>query len=333
MSRRTRTSPPLRLPFSPMPPRTVITIGNFDGVHLGHAALLREARALAGPSARVVALVFHPHPISILRPEQAPAMLTTFDRRVELLRQLGADDVIRLDPTPDILDLTPEAFIDRVIADHNPAAFVEGADFRFGKGRAGDVHTLARLGKAKGLHVSVIDPVEAALTDQTIVTASSTIARWLASRGRVADAARVLGRPFELTGTVVRGDRRGREIGFPTANLDTDCLIPADAVYAGTAILPDQRELPAAIHVGPRATFDNTTRTVEAFILNWRGPLHDGWPNAQEYGWPLRITFNAWLRDQATFDGVPALVEQIKRDVERTESIVTRANRKTLVNA
>ncbi len=318
-----------------MQSRTILTIGNFDGVHLGHAALLREARALAGPTGRVVAIVFHPHPISILRPEQAPAMLTTFGRRVELLRQLGADGVIQLNPTPDVLNLAPESFIDRVIAEHHPIAIVEGADFRFGKGRAGDVQTLARIGQAKGVHVSIIDPVETELTDQTIVTASSTIARWLAAHGRVADTARVLGRPFEVAGTVVRGDRRGREIGFPTANLDTDCLIPADAVYAGAAHLPDGRELPAAIHVGPRATFDNTTRTVEAFILNWRGPLIDGWAGggAQEYGWPLRLTFTAWLRDQAKFDGVASLVEQIKRDVERTESIVTRTNRKTLVTA
>lgn len=306
-----------------MQSRTVVTIGNFDGVHLGHAALLREARRLAG-GGRAVALVFHPHPISVLRPDQCPAMLTTFETRAELLRQLGADEVTRLDPSATLLALTPEEFIDRVIAEHHPVAIVEGSDFRFGKGRAGDVETLRSIGRAKGFEVSVIDPVETELSDQTIVTASSTIARWLASRGRVVDTARVLGRPFEITGTVVRGDQRGRQIGFPTANLETGCLIPADGVYAGSARLPDGRELAAAIHVGPRATFDNEKRTVEAFILNWRGPLDDGWPGAQEYGWPLRLTFVAWLRDQAKFGGVPALIEQIKRDVERTADMIAR---------
>lgn len=309
-----------------MQSRTVVTIGNFDGVHLGHAALLREARRFAGTGGRVVALVFHPHPISVLRPDQTPAMLTAFENRAELLRQLGADDVIRLDPSAALLALTPEAFIDRVIAEHHPVAIVEGSDFRFGQGRAGDVETLRSIGRAKGFEVAVIDPVEAELSDQTIVTASSTIARWLAARGRVVDAGRVLGRNFEITGTVVRGDRRGREIGFPTANLETECLIPADGVYAGTARLPDGRELPAAIHVGPRATFDNETRTVEAFILNWRGPLVEGWAGAEEYGWPLRLDFVAWLRDQAKFDGVAPLVEQIKRDVERTADIVARGS-------
>jgi riboflavin kinase/FMN adenylyltransferase len=309
-----------------MPSRTVVTIGNFDGVHLGHAALLREARRLAGTGGRVVALVFHPHPISVLRHDQSPAMLTTFETRGELLRQLGADGVIRLDPSAALLALTPEAFIDRVIAEHHPVAIVEGSDFRFGKGRAGDVESLRSIGRAKGFEVAVIDPVETELSDQTIVTASSTIARWLASRGRVVDTGRVLGRWFEVTGTVVRGDRRGREIGYPTANLETECLIPADGVYAGTARLPDGREMPAAIHVGPRATFDNEERTVEAFILNWRGPLSDGWAGAEEYGWPLRLSFIAWLRDQARFDGVGPLVEQIKRDVERAADIVARGS-------
>ncbi|MBL8747471.1 MAG: riboflavin biosynthesis protein RibF [Phycisphaerae bacterium] len=322
-----------------MPSRTVVTIGNFDGVHLGHAALLREARALAGPEGRVVALVFHPHPISVLRPDQAPATLTTFERRAELLRHLGATEVVRLDPTPELLNLTPDEFIQTVIARHNAAAFVEGQDFRFGRNRAGDVQTLARIAASKNLQISIINPIESTLADQTIVTASSTILRWLIAQGRVADAARVLGRPCEITGVVVRGDQRGRTIGFPTANIDTECLIPADAVYAGAAHLPDGRELPAAIHVGPRATFDNTTRTVEAYILDWRGPLEDGWPTpagAQEYGWPIRLTFIAHLRDQAKFEGIRPLVDQINRDVERTRALTTaapRGYRRETVNA
>lgn len=295
-----------------------MTIGNFDGVHRGHAALLREARRRAGDGGRVVALAFHPHPISVLRPEQAPAVLMPFERRSEHLRRLGADEVVRLTATPETLGLSPEAFIERVLEGHHPSAIVEGSDFRFGRGRSGDASTLLRLGAANGFEVSIIDPVEAELSDQTIVTVSSTMTRWLVARGRVVDAARLLGRPYELEGLVVRGDRRGREIGFPTANIETDGLIPADAVYAGAATLPDGREFPAAVHVGPRATFASATRTVEAYLIGWRGPLEDGWRGAEEYGWRIRVSFTAWLRDQARFEGVGPLVDQIRRDVERS---------------
>lgn len=312
----------------------VITIGNFDGVHRGHAALLREARRLAG-NGRVVALTFHPHPIAVLRPALAPAALTTFEYRCELLRAAGADEVVRLDPTPELLNLSPEEFVERLIAEHHPAAVVEGTDFRFGRARAGDTDALRRLGRERGLEVSVINPVEIDLSDQTIVTASSTIVRWLVARGRVTDAARVLGREYVLTGNVVRGDRRGREIGFPTANLSTECLLPGDGVYAGRALLPDGRELSAAIHVGPRATFASAARTVEAFVMDWRGPLDDGWAGAEEYGWPLRLAFTAFLRDQAKFESIAALVEQIERDVARARGLLAPggARRKEPVSA
>lgn len=309
--------------------RTVVTIGNFDGVHLGHAALLREARRLAGDRGRVVAMMFQPHPLSVLKPGDSPAMLTPFERRAALLMSLGADDVVRLEPSREVLGLSPEEFVDRVLSEHRPSAFVEGKDFRFGRERSGDVLTLRALGQARGFEVSIIDAVEAALTDQTLVTCSSTIARWLVSRGRVADAERVLGRPHELAGAVVRGDQRGRTIGYPTANLLSECLVPADGVYAGIALLPDGRELPAAVHVGARATFDDDRRTVEAYIIGWRGPLEDGWPGASEYGWEIRVSFLAWLRDQARFDGVPALVDQIRRDVARAERAIAERSRRS----
>lgn len=309
-----------------MPPRTIVTIGNFDGVHLGHAALVREARRLAGPAdqgGRVVALAFHPHPISTLRPAEAPAMLTDFDQRATMLRALGADQVVRLEPTAELLALTPEQFVERVIREHGAQGFVEGEDFRFGKGRAGDVELLRDMARARGFDASILPAVTVDLTDQTLVACSSSLARWLVSRGRVADAARVLGRPYELRGVVVRGDQRGRQIGFPTANLDTPCLPPADGVYAARAQLPDGRLRPAAVHVGPRATFENAARTVEASILDWQGPLIDGWDGAAEYGWALTIRFVAWLRDPAKFESVRALVGQITRDVERAR-ILTR---------
>lgn len=283
--------------------------------------MLAEARRLAGAASaggRVVAMSFHPHPMTTLAPAAAPAMLTPIERRTELLRAAGADEVIRLAPERELLSLDPRAFFERVLHEQRPAAFVEGSDFRFGRGRAGDVGVLSQLGREKGIEVSIVPPVEVALCDQTMVTASSTIARWLVARGRVADARAVLGREYELIGEVERGDRRGREIGFPTANLRTDGLLPADAVYAGTAHLPDGRALPAAIHVGTRSTFNDTRRTVEAYVIDWAGPVADGWAGSAEYGWRLRLSFRSWLRDQARFESVGSLIEQIRRDVERS---------------
>lgn len=301
---------------------SVLTIGNFDGVHIGHAALIARARQIAArhPSRpSVVALSFDPHPLTLLRPELAPPMLTTFDERARLLRAAGADEVVRLQPTPEFLALAPDAFVAHLVAEHAPVAIVEGPDFHFGRGRAGNNTVLAELGRLHGFEVSVPDPVESSLDDQSIITVSSTIIRWLVGHGRVTDAARLLGRPYTLTGTVVRGDQRGRQIGFPTANLQTACMLPADAVYAGTGVLADGRRFTAAVHVGTRSTFNDSTRTVEAYILDWKGPLAEG---GSEYNWPLRLEINHWLRDQARFESVGLLVEQINRDVDRTRTLV-----------
>lgn len=302
----------------------VLTIGNFDGVHLGHAALLQCACAHAarlGPAGRVAALVFDPSPMTVLRPGQAPAMLTTFDRRAALLRQAGADEVVRITPTPELLGLAPEAFIEQLVGERHPAAIVEGPDFRFGRSRSGDVNTLRKFGERLGFIADIVPPVEVALTDQTIVTASSTVVRWLVAHGRVRDAALVLGRPYALSGVVGQGDRRGREIGCPTANLVSGELTPMDGVYAARAHLADGRCFGAAVHIGPRATFDSAQRTIEAHILDWSGPVAEG---QGEYGWPLQLEFVSWLRDQAKFDSVHELMEQIERDIVRTRQLLSR---------
>ncbi len=302
-----------------MPGPTAVTIGNFDGVHIGHAALVRRARELVGPSGRVVVLAFDAHPLTQLRPEFAPARLSTFEQRTEWLRALGADDIQRLDPSPDLLSLPPREFLRRHVAPLSPVAVVEGADFRFGAGRAGNVSTLSESGAEFGFEAVVVDPVETTLSDQTVVRASSTIARWLVANGRARDAALVLGRPYELMGVVVRGDRRGREIGYPTANLETGLLLPGDGVYAGQATLPDGRVMPAAISVGTKPTFGRSERVSEAFVLDWRGPVPEGGP---EYGWALRLTLNSWIRDQIRFDSLDSLLEQMSRDVKRTREIM-----------
>lgn len=302
-----------------MPTRSVITIGNFDGVHLGHAALLRAARARAdAEGSRVVALAFDPHPMTRLRPAHAPPRIMGFARRAELLRALGADSVERLEPTEALLSRTAEAFVADLVERFHPSAFVEGSDFRFGKGRAGDNTLLERLGQAAGFCVTVVPGVEVPLSDHTLAPVSSSLCRWLLAHGRVADAARVLGREHELTGVVITGDRLGRTIGFPTANLATDDLLPADGVYAAIAELPDGSSLPAAVNVGTRPTVNGSDRRVEAHLI--RTDLDAPWaplPGLAEYGWPLRLRFTAFLRDQVRFSSIDELRSQLVRDRAR----------------
>jgi riboflavin kinase/FMN adenylyltransferase len=350
--------------------RTVVTIGNFDGVHVGHRELVRAAVRLAREherreglkegATRVVAMAFDPHPASVLRPGAEPERLTAWGMRRRLLRHCGADEVVRLEPTADLLGLTAEEFVGRLAQQWRPVAVVEGADFRFGKGRAGDVGLLRRLGRERAegerFAVHVVEPVEVALGDQSIVRVSSTIARWLVGHGRMGDAARVLGRAYAVEGEVVRGDRRGRTLGFPTANVAAGSMLPADGVYAGVARViaadgveagvavdrPSPQPSPrsseqergegagraflAAVSVGTKPQFrpGETGRTLEAHLLDVE---RDGEAIATlpEYGWRVEIEFVAWLRDQQRFDGVDALVAQIGRDCERVREVIERA--------
>lgn len=305
-----------------MATRTVLSIGNFDGVHIGHAALIRRARDVAG-NARVVALAFDPHPATKLKPAAAPERLTRFDRREALLLQAGADEVVRLRPDEITLGRSAAEFADWLVLTFAPQRIVEGSDFHFGKGRGGNVRTLAEFGAALApearFSVDVVQPVQVALDDQLVVTASSSITRWLVAQGRVRDAAAVLGRFHQVDGTVVRGDQRGRTIGFPTANLKQDgddVLLPADGVYVAYATLPDGSVSPAAVNIGTRPTFNGLERRVEAIVLNDESgsirPLPIG-----EYGWQLKLCFVAWLRDQVKFSGIEALRAQLSRDLLR----------------
>ncbi|MDX2130648.1 MAG: riboflavin kinase [Planctomycetota bacterium] len=301
--------------------RTAISIGNFDGVHLGHQRLIRRARELCGPAGRVVALAFDPHPTTRLRPAHAPARLTSFEQRADLLRDAGADLVEPLEPTDTLLARSPEDFIRDILSRHAPAYFVEGHDFRFGHQRRGSVRTLHELGARHGFVCDVVEPVDVVLGDHQLARASSTLARWLLTHGRVADVARVLGRPYEIIGEVVPGDRRGRQIGVPTANIRTEQALPAEGVYAGVATLPDARRLPAAVSVSSRPTFDGVGRRLEAHLLldpadaaqapaRW-API----PGLPEYAWPLRIALTSWIRDDLRFDSVGALCDQMARDI------------------
>ncbi|MFT5422678.1 MAG: riboflavin kinase/FMN adenylyltransferase [Phycisphaerales bacterium] len=306
-------------------PATAVTIGNFDGVHVGHAALVKAARQAVGPEGSVVVLAFDPHPASVLRPGTEPARLTTFENRSQTLVALGADTVERLEPTGGLLGMTPEDFIADVVQRHRPGFFVEGPDFHFGKGRAGNPETLRRLAAKHRFEAITVPPMPVALLDQSVVTASSTLARWLLENGRVRDAALMLGRPFTLTGTVVQGDRRGRTIGFPTANLAPDVLVPGPGVYAAIATVNGTRSYAAAVNIGTRPTFAGDTTRVEAHLLDTEDLTQpapetvDGWaplPGVPEYGWPLELELVSRVRDETRFDSIEALKEQIERDVQ-----------------
>ena len=293
-----------------------ITIGNFDGMHIGHVQLVRIARSIVSDDGRVIVLSFDPHPLTVLRGGD-PGRLTTFAERTRLLKEVGADEVVALNPTPQFLNQQPEEFLTAVIDPYRPSVIVEGPDFHFGRGRAGSVRTLRQLEGKHGYRTIVIDPVEVALADQSLVRVSSTMVRWLVERGRMRDVALLLGRPYELIGPVVVGDRRGREIGVPTANLDhVDHLLPGDGIYTGLARLPDGRTFPAAISCGTKPTFGRHPRLCEAHLIGYKGSLED-------YGWTLRLQITDWLRDQVRFAEVGLLKEQMKRDIARAEALCT----------
>lgn len=307
-------------------PLRAITIGNFDGVHVGHQALVSVARRCIGPQGEVIAMVFDPHPASVLRPESQPQRVSTFEQRERWLRTAGADRIIRLTPSPELFALEAEAFVEQLVEDFSPTLLVEGPDFHFGKGRRGNVHVLSTLGRRLGFACEVVPQVEVALTDQHLVPASSTVVRWLISSGRVRDAAIVLGKPYGIDGVVTRGDRRGRTIGFPTANVRTPCMMPADGVYAALASLQNGRQFVAAVNVGPRPTFGVAARAIEAHLLHVPIEIEpDGTKRIAgmpEYGWGITLEFVAWLRDAAAFGSLDELVRQIQRDCERADECV-----------
>ena len=289
-----------------------ITVGNFDGVHVGHQALLARARVLAGSSGQVVAVTFDPHPAILLKPELAPPAVQTLQERRECLVKYGADDVHVINTTKELLTMSAEQFMAWLREQIAFECIVEGPDFHFGKDRAGDINTLRAIGLKNNFTVDQVEPVEVALSDASSAVASSSLLRWLLQHGRVNDVAAVLGRAYQLTGVVQKGDQRGRTLGWPTANIATGArLIPSDGIYAGVATLPTGARKRAAISIGTKPTFGVHARTVEAFVLDHKAPVDD-------YGWTLTLEFSRWLRGQTRFDGVQALLEQMNIDAQRT---------------
>lgn len=240
--------------------------------------------------------------------------LTPAAERRRLLRALcGVDDVVELEPTPELLGRSPEAFVTDLRQRVRFDAVVEGPDFRFGKARAGSLDTLRALGALHGFRVLEASPIAVDLTDGSRVEARSSVARALLAEGRVADAARVFGRPYELRCPTTRGDQRGRTIGWPTMNLgSTGRILPADGVYAGQATLPDGTTAIAAISVGTKPTFGESARTCEATLL-----APDGRPLALPldwYGFDIALRFHRWIRGMERFDSLDALLARMEGD-------------------
>jgi riboflavin kinase / FMN adenylyltransferase len=293
--------------------RSVVTIGVFDGVHKGHQATIGHAVARARElGVQSVVVTFDPHPAEVVRPGSHPAVLTEPSRKAELIEALGADVLCVIPFTPEVSRLSAEAFVHDVLVEHLHAALVVvGENFRFGHRAAGDVALLERLGRTFGFAVEGAPLVAVAGT-----VFSSTYIRSCVDAGDVTAAADALGRPHRLEGVVVRGDQRGRELGYPTANLlcHRYAAVPADGVYAARMIRRGRRQpLAAAVSIGTNPTFSGRERRVEAYALDFDGDL---------YGERLSLDFVAHLRGQTRFDSIEPLIAQIAEDVERTRRVL-----------
>ena len=289
-----------------------VSIGNFDGVHQGHARIVERLREMAtsvgGPS---IVFTFDPHPVRLLRPEKAPPPLTWTDRKAELLAELGVDAVIAYPTDEALLSLSAEQFFSQIVRESLAAkGMVEGPNFFFGKDRAGNITLLTRLCAAAGMQLQIIEPLVAG-GDYV----SSSRIRALIAAGEVDQARSLLTHPYRIRGMVTHGAARGSKIGFPTANVDAiDTLLPAHGVYAGRAYLEDDR-WPAAINIGPAPTFGEHAMKVEAHLIGFHGSL---------YGQPMEVDFLSRLRNIEKFESVEALKRQLARDVSAVRQFATR---------
>ncbi len=290
-----------------------VSVGNFDGVHLGHARiidrLIRSARAKSGPA---IAFTFDPHPAAILRPDRLPPSLTTTERKAELLGQLGVDAVLAYPTDPEFLELSARDFFDRIVVQAlNAHAVVEGPNFFFGHDRRGNVEVLQRFCTETSIEFEVVEPYD---SDGRIISSSRT--RQCLAEGRVEEVAAMLTEPYRVHGMVVHGAGRGASLGFPTANVDmVPTLLPCEGIYAGRAYVEGQ-PIPAAISLGPNPTFDEGELKLEVFLLDFEGDL---------YGQLVEVDFLARLRAVERYESVDALLEQMHRDVEATRQIAKQA--------
>ena len=290
-----------------------LTIGNFDGVHRGHQAIVGHAVKRAHDlGLQSVVVTFDPHPAEVVRPGSHPAVLTEPVRKAELIEQLGVDALCVVPFTPAFSRLSPEAFVHDVLVEAlHAAVVVVGDNFRFGHRAAGELTQMEALGRSFGFTVE-----EAPLVAADGVVFSSTYIRSCVDAGDVRAAAAALGRPHNLAGVVVRGDQRGRELGFPTANLMCHryASVPADGVYAARLLRGDgEPPRMASVSIGTNPTFSGRERRVEAYVLDFSGDL---------YGERVSLDFVAHLREQRTYDGIEPLVAQINEDVGQTRELL-----------
>jgi riboflavin kinase/FMN adenylyltransferase len=277
----------------------VVAIGNFDGVHRGHQALIDVAKRVGD---RVIPVTFDPHPLKLLSPERYQPPLTTMAERTRLLHEIGAEHVVVLETSPELLGLTPREFFEKVIIDSLKArGVVEGFNFRFGHDRAGSNETLRTLCRETGLEFREVPAFE----DDGRPVSSSRV-RDAIQAGDANSATELLGRPYRITGIVGYGAMRGRTIGFPTANLqDVETIVPAIGVYAVHATTAEGMFAGAA-NIGPNPTFGEDARKIEVHLIDFTGDL---------YGKRLDVDFVARLRDTKKFESVDALIEQMRRDI------------------
>lgn len=307
----------LRVPLWPRE-RSVVTIGAYDGVHLGHQAVIAQVRRRAATlGARAVVVTFDTHPAAVVRPESAPLLLTSTEQRLELLAATGLDATVVVHFDHSQAEESPEQFAQRVLVDALAAkTVVVGSDFHFGKGREGNVDLLEKIGRAADF---VVEPIELLpRPDGVSEPVSSTAIRRALAGGDIELAARMLGRLHEVRGVVAQGDQRGRTIGFPTANVAVarSICLPADGVYAGWFRRPDGSRWPCAINIGRRPTFyDHAEHAVlEAHLLDFEGDL---------YGEQVAVEFAHFLRSERKFDGIEALVNQLRLDVDSARTKLT----------
>jgi riboflavin kinase/FMN adenylyltransferase len=299
----------------PLPRGSTVTVGSFDGVHLGHEAVLREIARRADAAGRASVLVtFEPHPLEVVNPQAAPPLLTTAAERREILAQLPLDYVLFLRFDRRLASLTPEEFVQRVLLDRcQMRELVIGHDHGFGRGRSGDVETLRRLGVERGFDVDVVEVVN--VGEQHV--SSSRIRRAVAG-GDLATAARMLGRPYQVSGRVGHGERRGRLIGIPTINLaevPPQKLLPPDGVYAVRVEWRGGRA-GGMMNQGPKPTFQDGRRTLEAHLFDFDGDLYGEW---------VRIEWVERLRDVKRFASVEAFQQQLERDQSRARAVLAAA--------
>ncbi|WP_292966107.1 bifunctional riboflavin kinase/FAD synthetase [Novosphingobium sp. UBA1939] len=289
----------------------VIALGNFDGFHLGHQAVVgeavRQARAQGRPA---IVATFDPHPVRHFQPDAPPFRLTTLDQREELFAAAGADAMLVFAFDGTLAATTAEEFVRGLLVDRLGAAgVVTGEDFTFGKGRGGNVRVLAELGAESGLTARAVGPV----VESGEVVSSSRI-RAALQAGDCATATRLLTRPFAIRGMVQHGDKLGRTIGFPTANLPLGSYLrPRYGIYAVTGRMPDGRVVQGAANIGIRPTFDPPKELLEPTFFDWSGDL---------YGQEIEVAFHHFLRPEAKFDSLDALVEQMNRDCDEARRLL-----------